>query len=65
MKLTNNRYNKIKLLTILSCIIHFIDTYALADARDEQDSATSSLLEQLRKDIEQYIEKLNKEISNK
>lgn len=62
MKLDNATYNKIKLLHELSCIAWFIEKHALADAQATGDKECQELLGSLGKDLQTYIEKLQKSI---
>lgn len=62
MMLDNATYNKVKIIYQLSKIIWFIDKHSLLDANNAGDKESLELLTMLKKDLEKYLEKLQKSV---
>lgn len=60
MMLDNATYNKVKTLHALSELCWFIEKHALSDAKKAGDHECTKHLEDLKKDLKNYIEKLQK-----
>jgi hypothetical protein len=60
MMLDNTSYNKIKLLYKLSALSWFIEKHAKPDAQQAGDAQCQEMLNTLHKDIQQYLERLQK-----
>lgn len=59
--LSNCRYNKVKVLHDMSKLLWFIEKHGLDNANKEQDASCVVLFEKLKKDLEKYIDLLNRE----
>lgn len=57
--LNNCKYDKIKLLHELSCILWFIKKHAKEDAQKENHGECLLLYEELQKSLEEQISKLH------
>lgn len=57
--LNNCKYDKIKLLHELSCLVWFIKNHAKKDAEIEGHGECFILFEELQKDLEEHIRKLH------
>lgn len=57
--LKHAKYDKIKLLHELSCLLWFIEQHAKSDAQNDNDKEFHAYLEKLSKDLNSYIEELN------
>lgn len=62
MMLDNSTYNKVKLIYQLSKMIWFIDKHSLLDANNAGDKECAESLVNLKKDLEKYLEKLQKSV---
>ncbi len=58
--LDNCKYDKIKLLHELSCISWFIQKHGKEDAKTTGDTECHAAFEELQKDLEKHIAKLEK-----
>ena len=58
--LDNCRYDKIKLLHDLSCILWFIDKHALKETQHKDDPTCTKLLKDIKIDIEKHLKTLEK-----
>ena len=56
MMLSNNKYNKNKILHDLSCLCWFIDKHAIDEARKSNDQELVRNLEKLKQDLDKQIE---------
>ncbi len=57
--LNNVRYDKIKLLHKLSCIIWFIEKHGVEDAQTAGDKETVELMKNLKQDLQSYLNQLD------
>ncbi len=62
MMLDNATYNKVKLIHNLSKMIWFIDKHGLIDASNAGDKECAETFAMLKKDLEKYLEKLQKSV---
>lgn len=61
--LSNNKYNRNKILNDLSCMCWFIDKHALDEAKKSNDQELARNLEKLKHDLDKYIETFDTSIS--
>lgn len=57
--LKNVRYNKIKLLHELSCLVWFVEKHGIEDAKTAGDKETMQLMQNLKNDLQQYLKKID------
>jgi hypothetical protein len=62
MMLDNMSYNKTKVVYKLSDLVWFIEKHAKADAKQAGDAAAQEMLTELQKDLERYLERIQKEM---
>lgn len=53
--LSDNKYNKNKILHDLSSLCWFLDKHALEEAKKSNDQNYARMLEQLKQDLEKHI----------
>lgn len=63
--LSNNRYNKVKLLSDLSGLCWFLEKHAIPDADEAQDQAFTQKLKTLKQEVDSQIASLENEIFSK
>lgn len=60
--ISNNRYNKTKLLTDLSGICWFLEKYAIPDAEKSQDTCCVDIFNTIKQDFEKNIQAIQKAV---
>lgn len=58
--LKNIRYDKVKLLHELSCLVWFVEKHGIEDAKTTGDKETIELMQELKHDLQKHLEKLDK-----
>jgi len=58
--LSNTRYDKIKLMHKLSCLIWFIERHGIQDAEAANDQETLQAMRELKQDLQGHLEKIDK-----
>jgi hypothetical protein len=61
--LSNNKYNKNKVLHDLSCLCWFVDKHAIDEAKKSNDQDLAKNLEKLKQDLNKHIEAFDSTIS--
>ena len=54
--LRNVRYDKIKIVHKLSCLLWFLEKHGIEDAKTASDDATVKLMEELKKDLHKHLD---------
>ncbi len=54
--LSNNKYNKNKILHDLSCLYWFLDKHAIEEAKKSNDQELARELEKLKLDLDKHID---------
>lgn len=58
--LKNIRYDKIKLVHKLSCLVWFIEKHGLEDAKTAGEEEAAREMHELKQDLQKHLEKLDK-----
>ena len=61
--LSNNKYNKNKILHDLSCLCWFVDKHAIDEAKKANDQELAKNLEKLKHDLDKHIEMFDSTVS--